>query len=85
MTNIFKAYSFMDLLKEYNHVPKTDLLETTYSQDINGLINKVSTFIKERTEDTDFMDLLAERGYQSAYEILAQYSNDNEETVEEAS
>ena len=75
----------MDLLKEYNYVPKTDLLETTYSQDINGLIDKVSTFIKERTEDTDFMDLLAERGYQSAYEILVKYSNDNEEPVEKAS
>ena len=75
----------MDLLKEYNYVPKTDLLETTYTQDIDGIINKVSTFIKERTEDTDFMDLLAERGYQSAYEILAQYSNDNEESVEKAS
>jgi len=41
MTNIFKAYSFMDLLKEYNYVPKTDLLETTYTQDINELIDTV--------------------------------------------
>ena len=54
----------MDLLKEYNYVPKTDLLETTYTQDINELIDTVSTFVKESTEDYDFIDLLGDKGYQ---------------------
>lgn len=41
MTNIFKAYNFIDLFKEYNYVPEKDLHETTYSQDINEIIDKV--------------------------------------------
>lgn len=86
MTNIFKAYSFMDLLKEYNHVPETDLLKTTYSQDINELIDTVSTFVKESTEDYDFMDLLDDKGYQSVNDNWVKtHSNDNQPSIEAAS
>jgi hypothetical protein len=86
MTNIFKAYSFMDLLKEYNYVPKTDLLETTYTQDINELIDTVSTFVKESTEDDDFIDLLGDKGYQSMNDNWVKtHSNDNQSSIEAVS
>ncbi|MDA7568672.1 hypothetical protein N8742_03080 [Emcibacteraceae bacterium] len=86
MTNIFKAYSFMDLLKEYNYVPKTDLLETTYTQDINELIDTVSTFVKESTEDYDFINLLGDKGYQSMNDNWVKtHSNDNQSSIEAVS
>ena len=86
MTNIFKAYNFRDLLKEYNYVPETDLLETTYTQDINELIDTVSAFVKENTEDYDFMDLLGDKGYQSVNDNWTKtHSNDNASTIEAVS
>lgn len=76
----------MDLLKEYNYVPETDLLETTYTQDINELIDTVSTFVKESTEDYDFMDLLGDKGYQSVNDNWVKaHSNDNRPTFEAVS
>jgi len=86
MTNIFKAYNFIDLLKEYNYVPETDLHETTYSQDINEIIDTVSGFVKENTEDYDFMDLLDDKGYQSVNDNWTKtHSNDHAATIEAVS
>ena len=66
------------MFKEYNYVPEKDLHETTYSQDINEIIDTVSGFVKENTEDYDFMDLLDEEGYQSVNDNWTKtHSKDN--------
>lgn len=74
------------MLKEYNYVPETDLHETTYSQDINEIIDTVSGFVKENTEDYDFMDLLDDKGYQSVNDNWTKtHSNDHAATIEAVS
>ncbi|MCC3861355.1 hypothetical protein [Pseudemcibacter aquimaris] len=86
MTYIFDTYNFMDLLKDKKYVPEADVTETTYTQDINEMIDTVSAFVKSRTEDYDFMDLLGDKGYQSVNDNwVKSHSNDNQSTLEVAS
>lgn len=85
MTTIFETYNFMDLLKDKKYVPETDVIETTYAQEINEMIDSVSAFVRGRTEDYDFMDLLGDKGYRSVNDNWVKAHNDNQPTIEAVS
>ena len=53
----------MDLLKDYNYVPEADRSEAVISQDFTKLVASFSSFIRNKTIDYDFMDLLGDNGY----------------------
>ena len=58
MTTLTANYNFMDLLKDYNYVPKID----RSSNSIVGDVKRVYERVTETTSDYSFMDLLKDKG-----------------------
>ena len=84
----------MELLKDYNYVPASDQNEVTLKENINGLIeneinsiiNAVTSFVKSSSLDYDFMDLLKDNGYVSVNDNwVKSYSNDNAPAIKAVS
>ena len=79
MTTLLSTYSFMDLLKDNNYVPKT----------VHSKNENISTFadaFKKYASNYGFMDLLHDKGYVPSMDnTLLVASNDNEFIWREAS
>lgn len=77
----------MDLLKDYNYVPKTDHFEPSFIDEIEEVFSPIADFFKAGTDDYDFMDLLHDKGYTPTASNNAVWiaSNDNDILIQVAS
>lgn len=86
MTNVLTAYTFMNLLKDYNYVPEAEKIEIEYPTNLAALVEFFMDMIKNKTTDYDFMDLLGDNGYVPVNDNWKKIrSNDNEKIVDIAS
>lgn len=74
MTNT-RSYTFLDLLKDHNYVPKLNESNFILLDNLLDAFNKLTSVFEKNTVEYDFMDLLKDNGY--GLEPIFVPANDN--------
>lgn len=81
MTNVFKEYNFMDLLKDYNYVPEAEKSVIEFPENVAALVEFFTDMIKNSTTDYTFLDLLGDKGYVPVNDNWVKAIKDNNEEI----